>query len=79
MNDSTKKFLAASAVGFTSTFGSTSSAFAQTTTTPSQGITQVEDTVDGLGTISSVAIPIVLTAFGVRLAIKLVNRFAVKG
>lgn len=79
MNESTKKFLAASAIGFTSIVGAASPSFAETAVTPAAGITQVENTVDGLGTISSVVIPIVLTAMGVRLAIKLVNRFAVKG
>lgn len=52
---------------------------AQAQTAPTVGVTDVQNSVNSLGTLANVTVPIVLVAFGVRLAIKLVNRMTVKG
>lgn len=42
-------------------------------------IADVSDTITALGTLAAAAVAVVLGAMGARLAIKLVNRVAVKG
>lgn len=58
-----------------------SSVMAQTSapTNATEGITQVNDAVSGVGTVAGAAVTFVLLAMGVRLAIKQVNRVMVKG
>lgn len=57
----------------------TSAFIEQPANAQSVGVQNVSDTVTSVGTVNAIAIPIVLVAMGVRLAIKLVNRLSVKG